>query len=305
MALHRISRVDLAVPDVAASSAFFTEFGLRPVGDGRFATRDGGEQVVLTPSRHRGLRELVLAAEDTDDLDRVGSALAAAGLAVDRSGGGLVVDEPATGVRVRLEVAGPIEAPTPPDDRRNAPGRIARRDEPAAPVVADDPVRPSNLTHLVLGTPDLEASLRFFRDLLGFRISDEVPGVIAFTRCGEVHHQVALQQAPGTLLHHVAFEVDGVDDVARGGTRLIDADAGRHLWGLGRHAIGSNWFWYLREPGGHFVEYAADIDRVGAQEDYRPGDWSGHDVLYAFGPPPPLEFLEPADAAEILAAQAG
>ncbi len=304
MGLHRISRVDLAVPDVEASSAFFTEFGLEPTGPGRFATRDAGEQLVLTAARHRGLRELVLAAEEDDDLARAARALAAAGLPADVTDGGLATVEPATGVRVALEVTGPVVAPAPPEVFPNAPGRVLRRDEPAAAVVVDGPVRPSNLTHLVLGTPDLDASLRFFCDVLGFRISDQVPGVIAFTRCGDVHHQVALQQAPGTILHHLAFEVDGVDDVARGGTRMIDADAGRHLWGLGRHAIGSNWFWYLREPGGHYVEYAADVDRVDAQEDYRPGDWSGHDVLYAFGPPPPLEFLEPVDAGELLAAQA-
>jgi catechol 2,3-dioxygenase-like lactoylglutathione lyase family enzyme len=217
----------------------------------------------------------------------------------------LSVVEPATGVLVGVEVAGPVGSPEPAEPDRNRPGRVDRWDVPAAAVLADGPVRPSNLTHLVLGTPDLAASLEFFCDLLGFRISDEVPGVIAFTRCGEVHHQLALQQAPGTILHHVAFEVDDVDDVARGGTRMIDADGERHLWGMGRHAIGSNWFWYLREPGGHYVEYAADVDRISDHDAYRPGDWSGHDVLYAFGPPPPIEFLEPADAAAILAAQAG
>jgi hypothetical protein len=26
----------------------------------------------------------------------------------------------------------------------------------------------------------------------------------------------------------------------------------RHVWGLGRHYVGSNFFWYLRDPAGNF-----------------------------------------------------
>ncbi len=73
------------------------------------------------------------------------------------------------------------------------------------------------------------------------------------------------------------------------------------MWGVGRHAIGSNWFWYLREPGGTFIEYTSDIDRISEQDKYQPKDWQGHEYLYSFGPPPPPEFLEPADMADLIA----
>ena len=101
--------------------------------------------------------------------------------------------------------------------------------------------------------------------------------------------------------HHIAFEVDDIDDVVRGGQAMVDADPDRHMWGVGRHAIGSNWFWYLREPGGTYVEYTSDIDRISEQDRYRPKDWQGHEYLYSFGPPPPPEFLEPTDLAELIA----
>ena len=138
--------------------------------------------------------------------------------------------------------------------------------------------------------------------MVGFEISDQVPGIIAFTRCGEVHHNLAIQAAPVAFAHHIAFEVDDIDDVVRGGQAMVDADPDRHMWGVGRHAIGSNWFWYLRDPSGTFVEYTADIDRISAQDLYRPKDWQGHEFLYSFGPPTPPEFLEPADLADLVAA---
>ena len=54
--------------------------------------------------------------------------------------------------------------------------------------------------------------------------------------------------------------------------------------------------------GGTFVEYTSDIDRISAQDLYRPEDWQGHEFLDSFGPPPPPEFLEPADMADLIAA---
>jgi len=32
--------------------------------------------------------------------------------------------------------------------------------------------------------------------------------------------------------------------------------------GVGRHAVGSNWFRYLREAVGTYIEYTSDIDRI-------------------------------------------
>jgi catechol 2,3-dioxygenase-like lactoylglutathione lyase family enzyme len=156
----------------------------------------------------------------------------------------------------------------------------------------------------VYTSPDQPTTLAFFTDVIGFEVSDQVPGIIAFTRCGEVHHNLAIQAAPIAYPHHVAFEVDDVDDVVRGGQAMVDADPDRHMWGVGRHAIGSNWFWYLREPGGTFIEYTSDIDRISAQDLYRPKEWQGHEFLYAFGPPTPAEFLEPADLADLIAESA-
>jgi len=136
-----------------------------------------------------------------------------------------------------------------------------------------------------------------------FEISDQVPGIISFTRCGQVHHNVAIQAGPVAYLHHIAFEMDTIDDVVRGGQQMVDEDPDRHMWGLGRHAVGSNWFWYLRDPSGVFVEYTADIDRISAQDLFESKDWQGHEILYSFGPRAPHAF-EPADLNDLIAAAA-
>lgn len=306
MALHRLTSITLAVPDLVASGNFFEAFGLGRTSDGWFETRDGGEQLELVQSSRRNLMRLGVGASDSDDLGRIAERVERVGLGriESRSDDQLILMEPATGLTVDVTVAALLDAPATPADVSNSPATAPRRDRPAAAIVDDSVVRPSNLTHVVYSSPDQPTTLAFFRDVLGFEISDQIPGIIAFTRCGEVHHNFAIQAGPVAYAHHVAFEVDGVDDVAKGGTAMIDADPERHVWGLGRHAIGSNWFWYLKEPGGTFVEYAADVDRITSQELYEAKEWSGREYLYAFGPKPPHAFLEPTDLADLIASTA-
>lgn len=305
MPLHRLTSITLGVPDPAASSAFFTDFGLQPGADGWLATRDGGDQLQLVPHAHRSLQRLGVGARDADDLSRIAERVAAVGLGsiVESTVDRLVITEPVTALPVELTIAAPYAAAVEPFDF-NRPSGVERYDAPAASVMAGEPSQPSNLTHVVYCTPDQPTTLRFFTEVLGFEISDQVPGIIAFTRCGEVHHNLAIQAGPVAYPHHIAFEMDEVDDVVRRGQAMVDADPDRHTWGVGRHAIGSNWFWYLRDPSGTFVEYTADIDRISEQDLYRPKHWQGHEFLYSFGPPPPRQFLEPTDLADLITASA-
>lgn len=311
MALHRLTSLTIGVPDPEATAGFYEAFGLSALGDGRFATRDGGEQLRLVRAPWRGVQRIGVGADDPDDLDRIATAAQRCDIDVELVGNGgtpetrvLRIADPASAVVFEVAAAPRLAPATHLLPAVNAPGATARVDEPAAGILREDPVRPAALSHLVLGTPDWSATLRFVTEVIGFSISDSLDGVITFTRCSETHHNLAVQQAPCTLLHHVAFEVDDVDEVARGGSSLIAADAERHVWGLGRHAIGSNWFWYLRDPAGNYVEYTADLDRITSDDHYRPKDWQGQEWLYAYGPPVPPVFLEPPDVAEILAAQA-
>lgn len=55
--------------------------------------------------------------------------------------------------------------------------------------------------------------------------------------------------AQSAFLHHTSWQVDDVDEVGRGAMLMLEKDPDRHVCGLGRHHVGSNFFWYLKGPG--------------------------------------------------------
>lgn len=208
--------------------------------------------------------------------------------------------DPGTGVRVVVSVAdGLVQSPA-PAPACNGPGRPGRIGERADGVLREGPVRPRKLDHVVVGSTDQAASQRFFTDGLGFKVSDTVKGLAAFLRCSTDHHNVLVQQAPLQFLHHTSWQVEAVDEIGRGASPMLAADPGRHVWGPGRHHVGSNFFWYLKDPAGNFSEYYSDIDCIVDDQLWKPEVWEGARGLYSWGPPPPPSFLAPDDLAELM-----
>lgn len=294
MPLHRLTAIALAVPDVADCARFYTDFGLSPTSATSFATADGGEQLRIEPGPRRRLVELGLGVDDEGDLDHLESHLPSIGVTTERDGDDLVTVDAPTDLRVRIAVAPRLPAPT----NGGAPSRVNER---AAAVDRTDPVRPRKLGHVVIGSPEPDTTRRLFIDGLGFKISDEIPGLAAFMRCTTDHHNVLVQGTPTPLLHHTSWMVDDVDEVGRGGNAMVATDPDRHLWGLGRHYIGSNWFWYLRDPAGNYAEYYADLDVITDDAAWRAMAVSDHRALYAWGPPVPDDFIVPPDLEELMA----
>jgi catechol 2,3-dioxygenase-like lactoylglutathione lyase family enzyme len=300
MALHRLTQIVMGVPNVEQTAAYYTEFGLRPGADTTFATGDGGEQLRIVPSAHRRLVQLGVGADDPDDLDRIAAALAALDIPVAREPGRLRALDPGTEVTVQVSVAPRLrQEPTPPPPY-NSPGIDARTGQRAPGILRSAPVRPRKLGHVVFGSTDQELSQKFFTAGLGFKVSDTVPGLAAFLRCSTDHHNVLVQQAPVAFLHHTSWQVDDVDEVGRGATAMLATDPARHVWGLGRHHVGSNFFWYLRDPAGNFSEYYSDLDCIVDDALWTPRTWEGMRGLYNWGQPPPASFLAPEDLAALM-----
>jgi hypothetical protein len=301
--LHRLTQIVMGVPNVEQTASYYADFGLVRAtrdGDHTFATVDGGEQLRIVSSPRRRLVQLGIGADDPDDLDRVAASLAALDVAAERTATSVRAVDPGTEVTVHVEIAPRYAQQPTPAPAYNTPGVDARREHRAPGIMRDGPVRPRKLGHVVLGSTDQEFSQRFFQQGIGFKISDTVPGLAAFMRCSTDHHNVLVQQAPVAFLHHTSWQVDDVDEVGRGASAMLEADPARHTWGLGRHFIGSNFFWYLKDPAGNFSEYYSDLDCIVDDALWTPGVWEGAKALWAWGPPPPPSFLAPEDLGALM-----
>jgi hypothetical protein len=120
-------------------------------------------------------------------------------------------------------------------------------------------------------------------------------------RCSPDHHNVLVQAAPVNFLHHTSWEVEDFDEIGRGAHAMIDEHPERHVWGIGRHWIGSNFFYYLRDPAGNMSEYYSDMDEILDDQLWDPGIWGTDKEPNHWGPPMPPSMIKPDDLAELMA----
>ena len=301
MALHRLASITMGVPNVEETCRYYAEFGLTRDGV-CFSTADGGEQLRIAQSPVRRLIDMCIGADDPDDVERVADRLARIGVTCRCEPDSVSAVESHSGTLAVVKVLPRLSQDPAPIGPYNGPGRSERTNLRAPAVRREDPIRPRKLGHVVIGTPDAEASQRFFVDGIGFTVSDRVPGVAAFMRCSTDHHNLLIQPSPVAFLHHTSWQVDDVDEVGRGAMHMLDGHPERHVWGLGRHFIGSNFFWYLRDPAGNFSEYYSDMDTITDDQLWTPGTWKPTlRALYAWGPDVPPSMLQPDDLADLMA----
>jgi len=314
MSLHRVDSLTLGVPDVEATARFYEDFGLhrspaQSAAPGQpvvLATEDGGDQLTLVHSPFRRLVQATFAADDSDDIARVVTNLTRLGVQVstelgqrERAAECRAVEK-ATGVQVRVVVCPRMRQQPVPAPVYNGPGRVQRVNARADGVVRANRVRPRRLGHFVLGTTDFAVTKSFFVDGLDFQVSDIIKDFGVFLRCSTDHHNVLVQKAPVPFLHHTSWQVEDVDEIGRGAMDMLATDPARHVWGLGRHYAGSNFFWYLKDPSGNFAEYHSDMDCIPEDALWTPEVLEGAKGLFNWGPPPPASFLDPEDLADLM-----
>ncbi|HXP31798.1 MAG TPA: VOC family protein [Stellaceae bacterium] len=295
MSVQSLLSFALTVPDVEAGRRFYTTFGLTPAErDNALAFRCEGrdqDQVLLVEGRKKRLNHLRFGA-DARGLAAIRQRMQERGIAeIDAPhnsfGGGLWVRDPdGHAVNVRIEAAKPWR----PAERfvMNNPGHYERRGRACPP---NHQVRPNRLGHVLLHSPDLETMTRFYTEILGLRLSDRVPGLIAFMHLpvGGDHHVVALLAEARPGFHHASFEVGSPDEIGIGAQRVLGAGY-KNGWGFGRHVLGSNFFHYLRDPWNSLAEYFCDIDQIPGDGSWRAEDHGAEDALFRWGPPVPEEF---------------
>jgi 2,3-dihydroxybiphenyl 1,2-dioxygenase len=114
---------------------------------------------------------------------------------------------------------------------------------------------PQGMGHTLLTVPDINAALAFYRDLLGFRISDYMltPVTAYFMHVNARHHSVALVAAPVRSMHHLMVEYYLLDDVGQG-FDLLQATPEKIVATLGRHSNDLMTSYYMRTPSEIYVE---------------------------------------------------
>ena len=152
--------------------------------------------------------------------------------------------------------------------------------------------RPFKLSHVVLNSNKVEDQTDFYRDVLGFRVSDRTERM-NFIRCSPDHHSIAFAHNEGPSLNHAAFEVPDFDALMTGSGRMKQKGFPVQ-WGVGRHGPGNNVFGYFFEPNGMVIEYTAEVEQVdeAAYVTGTPEDWAkrvqGPDRWGFADPPTPL-----------------
>jgi 2,3-dihydroxybiphenyl 1,2-dioxygenase len=139
------------------------------------------------------------------------------------------------------------------------------------------------LGHVVLHVERFEDVMAFYRDTLGFRVSDYFtrPYPVTFFHVNPRHHSLAFAATGKNAVHHMMLELFSLDDVGQG-YDLATAEDGRLAVSLGRHC--GDWVtsFYTWTPSAFMVEYgwgARDIDPTNWQASERregPSIW-GHE----------------------------
>lgn len=306
MALHRLLSFRVGVPRPEELAGFYDELGLTHDGHGGYTGSDGGATVALEQYAFRRLLEVTVGAASEADIDQATARLVDRGLQPTVHDGVLSVVDPDSEVTFRLQVAEPFTVAPVARVAENSPGVAVRRNRRAQGVFPAARA-PRRLGHLVMASRNLANTRDLLVQGLGFRVSDDMAPIIAFLRCSTDHHNVAVVEAPVPFLQHYSWECDDVDHVGHSATALLRTDPSRQLWGFGRHFIGSNYYWYLNDPAGSFLELYSDMDHIDDDEEWeRTGRTpvGFEHVANSWGPNIPAEFIAPADIDELIAAWA-
>jgi catechol 2,3-dioxygenase-like lactoylglutathione lyase family enzyme len=266
-------------PDLDVMEEFLTRFGL--VRSDRTPTAlymrgtDPPHHLHITEKGEPKVVGLAYYAEREDDLARLAKAPGASAVET--------IDEPGGGKRVRLtepngyqiEVVHGIATLPPIATRRQ---KLNTGEEPLSRAgelmrLPKGPSHVKRVAHGVLMTPKFEETVAWFRETLGFICSDDVYAgeqsnlIGSFNRCdrGDTfvdHHVFFCLRHEKTGLNHLSFEVPDIDDVAMGHDYLAQSGKYEHMWGIGRHVLGSQVYDYWADPWGRVHEHWADSDRL-------------------------------------------
>jgi catechol 2,3-dioxygenase-like lactoylglutathione lyase family enzyme len=300
----------LRAPDLDVMEEFLTRFGMVRAERTNTALymrgTDPPHHIHVTEKGAPKFVGIAYYAASEDDLKRIAKAPGASAIET--------LDEPGGGKRVRLtepngyqiEVVHGIATLPPIATKRQ---KLNTGEDPLmrAGELMRLPKGPSHVKrigHGVLMTPKFRETVGWFREFLGFICSDDVYAgekenlIGSFNRCdrGDTyvdHHVFFCLNHPKTGLNHLSFEVPDIDDVAVGHDYLASFGKYEHMWGIGRHVLGSQVYDYWADPWGRVHEHWADSDRLNLANGSNlvPAEEA---LISQWGEAPPQKFIDHA-----------
>lgn len=281
MAFTGLNTVLFSAPDMKKARKFYTDWGLRKVSDSRagaaFETQVGSRIIVrplsakgMPPPAAKGMnfREMIWGVSSKKHLAEIHRELSKdRDVTVDADGTLHCLDPNGLGVGFRV-----WKPKTRVDGARAAINSFDTFERINEVGKSYEQAKPIRMGHIGFILPDLKAAEHFYKDRLGFWVSDRYAGGAAvflrFAAKSQHHNLFMIWSREGnTRHHHTAFEVRDIHEVFGGGI-AFDKKGWETDVGPGRHPISSAYFWYFKNPCEGAVEYFTDSDYI--TEDWKP-----------------------------------
>jgi 2,3-dihydroxybiphenyl 1,2-dioxygenase len=149
------------------------------------------------------------------------------------------------------------------------------------PLISNTPFTPSRgiagynadglgLGHIVFWVKELNATVDFYTQVMGFEISDYIAwddNDAVFLHCNPRHHTLAMLAAapgrPAGALNHIMLEAKSLDDVGYGYDIVRDKGI-PVMMEPGKHTNDHMQSFYLQTPSGFWMEYGFGARLIGA-----------------------------------------
>jgi catechol 2,3-dioxygenase len=279
----RLQHVEVRTPDLELSAAYYTEvLGLLETAreDDRIFLKCWDEQehhsVVLRQAPSYGLDHMAFKVAELADLDHYSERLTAAGVAVKRYAprelgpgwGEAIRFESPSGHLIELvhgmqKVGNMLPMTNPPPRPQNLVG-----------------IAPPRLDHVFITAEDVDETTRFFRDLLDFRLTEQIVAndghqLATWLERSHSPHDIAMITGPNGGLHHFAFWLDDWNAVREAADTLayygVDIDVAPT-----RHGVTRGYTTYFFDPVGNRNELFTGGYWV--DPDFEPVTWTEEEM---------------------------
>lgn len=273
LSVNHLCGYGLEVPDLQVASNFYTAFGLRAEMHkdqlSMHSQHQGPAELIAVHGAAKRLHHIAFGIHLADlpkfeeHLKKIGTPASPAPVNGLREG--LWFQDP-WGTWINLTPTSPlVDAPQIASDIR-----VDRHLWRELPKV----IQPNRLGHMLMFTQEWEKVEAYYSKALGLQVSDRAAGKVSFMAGGtgfRDHHCFGLINSTHRGFQHSSFQVNSIDAIGIGAMQMQKAGF-TEGFGIGRHALASNLFYYTRDPWGSWVEYYADMDKI--SDAWQAKDWN-------------------------------